>query len=1487
MHRNDQIVCANNAVTTLAGSVTVATGGGWTTSGSGTFADTSDLTTTYTPSAADTAAGTVTLTLTTTGNGPCNPDVDSMVITISAGIYVTAGVSQAVCANNPDVTLSGSVSGGTITGQWTTSGTGTFTPDSFALNGTYTPSPADIALATVTLTLTSTANGSCLAVMDTMIITITPLPTADAGNDTTICANIGSVSLNGSVTISTGGTWISSGSGTFTPDPNTLNATYTFSSADTAAGTVNLILTTTGNGGCNAVADAVIVTITDAPQVDAGTDQTVCANNPDVSLVATVINASGGIWSGGAGTYNPNSNTLTTIYTPSAGEISAGTVTLILTSTGNGSCNAETDSIDITISPVPIVVAGSDTVVCSDNSNVSLAGSVTFATGGVWTTSGTGTFNDSSLLNAIYTMSSADSASGSVTLTLTSTGNGTCNAVSEDMILSFFTGIFVNANADTSVCLTDSMLILNGSVSGGTSTGQWSSTGGGTFLPNDTVLNATYVFSSVDMVSGSALLILTSTGNGLCSPIVDSMLISIISGVNAGPDTIVCNNADTIQLNGSVENISATQWITTGTGIFLPDDTTLTAQYVLTPADIVSGLIVFILTSTDTAGLCPSGMDSMLLSVIPPSAVSAGADDTICADSAGIALSGTFSNASGVLWTSTGGGTFSPATDTADVVYIPGLVGIDTIVFNTIGSCDNNSDTLLLTVTQPPSVNAGADTSVCATLFNVSLGGSFTISSGAIWSTTNGTGTFTPSSTNMNPTYNGTVLDTATGTIEIILSSTGNGDCNVHTDTMYLTYTPNLISVYAGPDTVVCNGTSGIELNGSVLIAAGGTWVSSGTGTFNPSPDSLDAVYIPSGADTLAGTVTLFLTTTGNGGCAALSDSMLITFFAAPTVTAGADTTVCYDADTVFLIGSITNAGGAIWTTSGTGTFTPNDSALSMGYIPSQADVLNESVTLYLSTYQSCYEVVDSINIDLVPAVVMLTSDTIVCNDVDTLEVSGIVTGAAGGSWATAGTGVFFPDDTSLTTNYVFSAADSAAGSVTLTLTSTGVLMGCPPITRFLTIGITPSPTILAGADQIVCSNQDSVFLNGSITDAGGVWTTNGTGIFSPDSVTLNAVYILSAADTALGTIMITLTTTGSCLVLSDSMQVNITAPPIASFFAADVCLNSVTNFADQSSGSPVSWNWNFGSGNSNTTQNPQFTFDSSGTYIVSLIVMAANGCSDTAAQSVLVIPAPTAAFNAANVCLLDTVIFVDSSYAISPDFITSYLWEFGDGDTSSTQNPTHVYSTFGSYLVTLIVESSAGCKDTIQKVVVVSPSPVANFSQDNTIVSTEQSVTFTDQSSGSGNIPDTVQVISWNWDFYYESSGIDSSSTAQNPTYLYGDTGNYVIQLVVTNEYNCTDTVYGDILVHLEPIVPSGFSPDGNGENDILYVLGGPFSKLEFTVYNEWGEVIFVSTKQEKGWDGTKEGKDQPMGVYVYNVSATGIDQKEYHLWGDITLLR
>src|SRR5690606_34963712 len=163
-----------------------------------------------------------------------------------------------------------------------------------------------------------------------------------AGQPLQSCANNPAVQLAGSVQHATGGTW--SGAGTFS-DANNLSATYTPSAAEVLAGTATVTLTSTGNGLCNAVSDQVTITITPAHIQDAGPEQTLCANNVAAQPAAIVTGATGGAWSGGAGSFPPNANTLTAVYSANPAEVAAGSVWLYLTSTGNGGCLSSRDSV--------------------------------------------------------------------------------------------------------------------------------------------------------------------------------------------------------------------------------------------------------------------------------------------------------------------------------------------------------------------------------------------------------------------------------------------------------------------------------------------------------------------------------------------------------------------------------------------------------------------------------------------------------------------------------------------------------------------------------------------------------------------------------------------------------------------------------------------------------------------------------------------------------------------------------------------------------------------------------------------------------------------------------------------------------------------------------------------------------------------------------------------------------------------------------------
>lgn len=352
--QNDTI-CSNTTLNLNGviggGSVT----GTWTTNGFGSFLNGPNaLTNTYVPSQLDTAIKPIRLVLTTTG--PCPQLRDTIRLIVTPFPLVSASVDQILCANQSVAQLNGSVSGGSSTGIWTSSGTGTFLPNANTLNATYIPSTADTAAGMVTLVLTSTNNGSCGVERDTMHITYTDAPTADAGPaSVSSCANNPSVSLNGVVGGSaTSGKWTSAGTGVFSPSNIVLNPSYNPSPADVLAGQVWLKFETTNNGSCLAAMDSILLTFSPAPTVFAGADTFVCRNNAAVTLNGLVSGpTTSGLWSGGSGVFLPNNGTLNAVYVPSTGEISSGSVTLTLTSSNNGGCNAVSDQVKLNFVPEP------------------------------------------------------------------------------------------------------------------------------------------------------------------------------------------------------------------------------------------------------------------------------------------------------------------------------------------------------------------------------------------------------------------------------------------------------------------------------------------------------------------------------------------------------------------------------------------------------------------------------------------------------------------------------------------------------------------------------------------------------------------------------------------------------------------------------------------------------------------------------------------------------------------------------------------------------------------------------------------------------------------------------------------------------------------------------------------------------------------------------------------------------------------------------
>ncbi len=243
--------------------------------------------------------------------------------------------------------------------------------------------------------------------------------------------------------------------------------------------------------------------------------------------------------------------------------------------------------------------------------------------------------------------------------------------------------------------------------------------------------------------------------------------------------------------------------------------------------------------------------------------------------------------------------------------------------------------------------------------------------------------------------------------------------------------------------------------------------------------------------------------------------------------------------------------------------------------------------------------------------------------------------------------------------------------------------------------------------------------------------------------------------------------------------QVNISPTPIAAFSLPDSCglTNAFSNLSSIAQpGTITSHQWNFGNGQSSSQQDPIHQFTNPGTYNVSLIVSSNEGCTDTLVQAFSTWAIPQAAFNHPQVCDQTSVPFNDQS-TIQNSSIATWQWDFGDGNSSTQQNPSHIYGTHGQYNLSLVVTGLGGCADTATAPLTVSPTPVSNFSL-------PPSCGMTANFTGQATVAPPSNISGWNWSF-----GDGNSGSGNAPTHTYATNGTYNVSLVVTTSQGCTDT--------------------------------------------------------------------------------------------------
>jgi large repetitive protein len=1232
---------------------------------------------------------------------------------------VNAGADQTICLSGGAVQLTGTPAGGTWTTTPQLSSSGLFTPSgtgSFNLTYTYT-----------------NANGCSNS--DVKVVTVVnPSPPA-GGPDIELCLNTSPYQLPNV------GTWtvtpqVTSG-GLFTPS---------------VVGTFNLTVSAT-SGTCTSI-DNVTVTVLPLPVVNAGADVSLCLGS-SVNLNGTYSSVNGAVntiwWSNTPGLSS------TTIYNPVATPALTSTYTFNATDIKN--CTAQ-DAITVNVSTPPVVNAGPDITLCTNGGNVALTGfsptggtmSGSYLTGFVFSpiavgdytltytyTSGPCTLSDTRIVHVVapnsinagpdlvlcknspqvtlfnnggtWTGSFVTSAGiftpstpGTYTLTY-NVISGNCSST-DQITIQVLNLPTVNAGIDQTICAgaTAQLSSTANSVNGGISGYTW--TGG--------IFNFSNIYNPTSSPGSTDTFYCTVTDGSNCQA-TDSVVVNVISpsSVNAGPDITVCTNGGNVTLTG----FSPAGGTWSGTGV---------SGVVFTPGPVQD----YTLTYTYSSGPCTVS-DTRIIHVIAPNVINAGPDLVLCKNSPLVTL---FNS----------GGTWTGSYVTSAGVFTPSTPGTYTLTYSVLSGSCTSTDQIVVQVLNLPTVNAGADQTICAGATAQLIATANSVNGGI--SSYNWTGGVFNLSNIYNPTTSPNITD-------IFYCTVLDGSNCQATDSIVVNVNP-LPLVNAGPDLTICTNAGNLTLSG--YSPTGGIWAGpnvTASGVFTP---------------TVPNTYTLNYSFTNSNGCTS-TDELIVTVVAPGIVNAGPDISICQNAPAIQLLTSGTWAGtfvtsGGLFTPSTVGDYTLTYTAVSGGCnatdqivvhvlsLPSanagndqsicygnsapltgSGTSVNGAIVQYqwdsnnVSNDYLSDPTISNPNINPLDDITytLRVTDALGCSNTDNTNIvvndlpivnAGLDINAcnqavavtlvgyspAGGTWSGWGvtsSGIFTP---------------SATGDFELEYCYTNS-NGCEACDQMMVHVTAPTPTD-AGGDYSVCMNAPA--FNLSPVTSGGQWTGNdvsSSGLFTPDNA---------------GFFTLTYTVgSGSCAT-SDNANVHVHSLPSANAGNdAGICSgnNILLNGSASGGSSPYTALWNnSGSLDDDTILNPHASPLSTTTF--TLTITDNNQCSSTDDVNITVVPFPEADFTIPDIGCTNTVI----SYTNTSSNAATYSWNYGTGNNSSSVNGSGNYTSPGVYGVTLVASNLLGCSDTANQTIEIIAPPLSAFNLSANEGCTPLSTTVDNNSTGS-----------------------------------------------------------------------------------------------------------------------------------------------------------
>ncbi|MGQ1909707.1 PKD domain-containing protein [Marinifilum sp. RC60d5] len=1311
------------------------------------------------------SSGTFTDKLTVTSSDGCSNSIEKE-IEIIAKPSVNAGANLSICNSDTSFEINDANAKDYLSIKWTTTGDGTFSDDKI-LQPTYTLGTEDHTKSSIELTLTVQGNGTCGEEISTKTINITPIPTISFDKTSDKICQYSTYEIKGvNVENESSVEWTANKSGTF----ENKNANETsFTPSSDFSGTVILTLTAFGNGSCAETQESFSLTVVKQPTVKAVADSQICEGE-DINLNGTSSSSVVKWLSDGDGIFS-NENALTGTYTPGSKDIENGSVNLELQALGKAPCEIS-DFTNVEIFKKPSANAGADDSMCKTvssytiitGSNADMAKANNYSSIS-WTSSGTGTFTDNTILNATYTPSKKDLEDGSVELILEAKANGACSQSATDKMILTLTDIpVVEAGDDITSCQA-SQINLSATAKNHSSV-LWTTSGKGIFS-DPTQLITSYQPDPDE--TGNYTLTLTATSTGSCDDVFDELQITIIGKVkaNAGNDGEVCSNGTYNLSDGesgaSTYSASEYEWTSEGDGTF-DNPKNINANYTPGSSDITNGSVKLTLTAQPEAPCSEEHSDSMILTITKSPTANTGENKAICQGESFNMENASTQNSSSLKWeTSSSDGFFENETS-LNATYHPGKDDTGKYTLSLIaygeGSCSFTKDEMELDITPAPTVSIEDKASICED-------GNYTIqnahvnnSPGYTWKTS-GLGTLT-NTDDLTPTYQ--TAENETGDITISITAEGNGKCGSISAPTTISIIPHPF-IDAGDDDEVCsNQTYAMNIGSEMGQINAKSWSSieynsSGDGDFI-NQDGLQATYIPGDNDKINGEVNISIKANSISPCNEFAkDIMTLKITPAPEINAGADDKIC-EGDSYELINATQqNTSELIWTSSDGGSFS-NANILQTVYTPETGKTGNVTLQLTGKGNGSCIEKSSLMSLQIVPVPkVKAGDDASICFNKNYDLTSTIASSFSTILWTTSGSGTF-SNASELHPTYLPSKEDYESGKVTLTITVQGLTPCLLEDSDELELQFIEAPFVFAGNDDEICEENGKYTIkeksaeNPTGAEINGVssylWETNGKGSLQ-NSNTITPTYIPAENET--GVIQITLKAVGfsNCDNTEDTMELTIIPTPEADFSIGTSCIESTVAFSDKSDGKMYSiekWSWNFGDESVSEEQNTDHEFTELKDYTVTLSVTNNKGCSSSIEKTASIHPLPEVKFSHDTYAAIDipTKFINESTNAVS------YLWNFGDESTSSEIDPSHTYVTENVFNVLLEAESADGCFNSYSSTIEVIGKPEAGFTKTPDGCG-PLSVEFTNTSKG--------EYLNYFWDF---GNGITSLEQSPKP---------------------------------------------------------------------------------------------------------------------------